>query len=107
MAMSDQTANKIRYLEIINNILKSATDVAGVIGSLNFFIPTPIANVEKTALTAITTLLSLGARLVDNKIDTLANESDFDAKRKEVTKLGDCLKGLVENMTMKEQVNAI
>lgn len=72
LAMSDETAEKIGRLEILNNVLKTATIGAGLITVIDFFIPDPVPLADEALLTGITVALKSGNSIVENKINSLA-----------------------------------
>lgn len=89
MQMSDDTANKISKLEVVNTVLKAATAVAGVVTVVDYFVPDGVFGLDEVALTAITGLLGYASTLVDNKIDKVANDEDASIQLSEVTKLSE------------------
>lgn len=87
MSMSDNEAKKIKRLETINDILKTATAAAGVITIIDFFIPDPVLGLDEAALTALTGLFGYATNLVNNKIDSIANSNDMGMQMDEVNEL--------------------
>lgn len=87
MSMSDNEAKKIKRLETINDILKTATAAAGVITIIDFFIPDPVLGLDEAALTALTGLFGYTTNLVNNKIDSIANSNDMGMQMDEVNEL--------------------
>ena len=82
--MDDQTARKIKRLEVTNNILKVATGLVGVAAVVDWIILDPVPGVDEAVLTGATALLGLGSSIVSNKIDDLANNGTTDVKIQEV-----------------------
>lgn len=89
MAMSDKDAEKIRTLEVTNNVLKAATAAAGVITVIDFFVPDPVLGLDEAALTALTGLFGYASSVVHNKIEAISNSDDAGFQMDEVTKLSD------------------
>lgn len=87
LAMSDETAAKIRRLDITSNVLKAATAAVGVVTVVDLFVPDPVMGVDEVGLSAITGLLGYASTLVDNKARNLASDQDASIKMDEVTKL--------------------
>ena len=89
MEMSDDAALKIKNLEVTNNILKTATAVAGVVTVVDFFVPDPVLGLDEAALTALTSLFGYLSSVVNNKIEEVANSGDMNIEMDEVTKLSE------------------
>ena len=87
MSMSDSAASKIASLEATNNILRTATALAGVVTVIDFFVPDPVLGLDEAALTAITGLLGYASSVVNNKIDDIATSDNAELKMEEITKL--------------------
>lgn len=102
MSMSDNTADKIWKLQITNGILKAATAVVGVITAVDYFIPDPLLGLDEAALTAITGLLAGASKLVDNKIEDLANSDHTDLKMSEINDLSNKLGAVFDNVAKKK-----
>ena len=87
MSMSDDTAMKIVRLNTLNNVLKAATGVVGLVTVIDFFVPDPVLGLDEAALTAITGLLGYASSVVNNKIDDIATSDNAELKMEEITKL--------------------
>ena len=87
MSMSDDTAMKIVRLNTLNNVLKAATGVVGLVTVIDYFVPDPILGLDEAALTAITGLLGYSSSLVNNKIDSIAASADAELKMEEINNL--------------------
>lgn len=91
MSMTDETALKIVRLDTLNNVLKTATGLVGLVTVVDFFIPDPLLGLDEAALTAITGLLGYSSSLVSNKIDSIAESDDAELKMEEINNLADKL----------------
>ena len=89
--MDDDTARKIKRLEITNNVLKVATGLVGVAAVIDWCVLDPVPGVDEAVLTGATALLGLGSSIVTNKIDELANTGTTDMKMEEVRELTDSM----------------
>ena len=87
MSMSDDTAMKIVRLNTLNNVLKAATGVVGLVTVIDYFVPDPLLGLDEAALTAITGLLGYSSSLVNNKIDSIAASDDAELKMEEINNL--------------------
>ena len=87
MNLDDNTAKKINNLEITNNILKSATIIAGIATIINYFIPDPIPLMDEAVMTGLTGLLKTSSTIVENKIDKLAKTGNAKIKIEEIETL--------------------
>ena len=87
MSMSDDAAMKIVRLNTLNNVLKAATGVVGLVTVIDYFVPDPILGLDEAALTAITGLLGYSSSLVNNKIDRIAASDDAELKMEEINNL--------------------
>lgn len=87
MSMSDDAAMKIVRLNTLNNVLKAATGVVGLVTVIDYFVPDPILGLDEAALTAITGLLGYSSSLVNNKIDSIAASDDAELKMEEINNL--------------------
>lgn len=85
--MDDETAKKVRRLEITNNILKAATGIVGIAAVVDWIILDPVPGVDEAVLSGATALLGLGSSIVSNKIDDLVNTGTTDMKMDEVKQL--------------------
>lgn len=91
MAMSDDTAKKIRRLEITNSILKTVTAIVGVVAFIDLVIPDPIPGLDEAILTGSTALLGSAVKIVNNKIEDLANTDQTELKIEEINLLSNQL----------------
>ena len=89
--MSNDTARKIKRLEVTNNILKVATGLVGVAAVIDWAVLDPVPGVDEAVLTGATALLGLGSSIVTNKIDELANTGTTEMKMDEVRQLTDSM----------------
>lgn len=87
MSMSDDAAMKIVRLNTLNNVLKAATGVVGLVTVIDYFVPDPLLGLDEAALTAITGLLGYSSSLVNNKIDSIAASDDAELKMEEINNL--------------------
>lgn len=85
--MDDETAKKVRRLEITNNILKAATGIVGIAAVVDWIVLDPVPGVDEAVLSGATALLGLGSSIVSNKIDDLVNTGTTDMKMDEVKQL--------------------
>lgn len=92
MAMTDDTAKKIRNLEIVNNVLVAATGLAGLVTVISY-LPGPDDAVtglwDEAIFTGATLLLNSASSIVKNKINDLAVSGSTEVKMEEVTKLSE------------------
>lgn len=90
MQMSDDTAKKIRTLEVVNNVLLVATAISGV-GTAISYLPLPDDAVgffwDEAIFTGATVLLTSASAIVKNKINDLAATGNAEVKMEEVNKL--------------------
>ena len=98
MSMSDNTADKIWKLQITNGILKAATAAVGIITVIDCFAFDPIFALDEAALTAITGLLAGASKMVDNKIEDLANSEHTDLKMEEISNLSNQLTNVFDKV---------
>lgn len=103
MSMSDDTAKKIRALEITNNILTAATGVVGIATVINYFVPDPIPGVDEAVMTGVTALLGSATSIVNNKIKDLAATGSTDVKMEEVTKLSEQMGKVAKDIAEKRK----
>ncbi len=87
MEMADDTAKKIRTLEVVNNVLIAATGVVGCATVINYFVPDALPFVDEAVMTGATALLGSASTIVKNKINDLAATGTAEAQMDEVTKL--------------------
>ena len=87
MSMSDDAAMKIVRLNTLNNVLKAATGVVGLVTVIDYFVPDPLLGLDEAALTALTGLLGYTSSVVNNKIDDIATSDNTELKMEEITKL--------------------
>lgn len=104
MEMTDDTAKKIRALEITNNVLAAATGAVGIATIVNYFVPDPVPGIDEAVMTGVTALLGSATTIVSNKIKDLAATGTTDVKMEEVTKLSEQMvnvaKQVAENKKM-------
>lgn len=89
MSMTDDTAKKIRALEITNNVLAAATGAVGIATIVNYFVPDPVPGIDEAVMTGVTALLGSATTIVSNKIKDLTATGTTDVKMEEVTKLSE------------------
>lgn len=106
MELSDDAAQKIRTLEVVNNILISATGLVGVATVVNYFIPDALPFVDEAVMTGVTALLGSASTVVKNKINDLAATGTTEVKMEEVTKLSGELANVAQKIAEKKQVQA-
>lgn len=87
LAMSDNVAEKVRKLDVTNNILKAATGVVGVVAAIDWIVLDPVPGIDEAVFTGATALLGLASSIVSNKIDDLVNTGSTDLQMDEVVKL--------------------
>lgn len=102
MEMSDDTAKKIKNLEVVNNILVAATGVVGILTVVNYFVPDPVPGIDEAVMTGATALLGSASTIVKNKINDLAATGTTEVKMEEVTKLSDQLSNVVRKVAEKK-----
>ncbi len=98
LEMSDATAQKIRKLEITNGILKAAAIAAGVLTAIDIIIPDPLPGLDEAVFTGVTILLGTGCNIIENKINSLANQQDASIKIDEITKLSGQLSTVAQSV---------
>lgn len=102
MNLDDNTAKKINNLEITNNILKSATIIAGIATIINYFIPDPIPLMDEAVMTGLTGLLKTSSTIVENKIDKLAKNGDAKIQMDEIETLTKQIKKIANEINNKK-----
>ncbi|MBR6821224.1 MAG: hypothetical protein IKM55_03280 [Bacilli bacterium] len=102
MEMSDDTAKKIKNLEVVNNILVAATGVVGILTVVNYFVPDPVPGIDEAVMTGATALLGSASTIVKNKINDLAATGTTEVKMEEVTKLSDQLSNVARKVAEKK-----
>lgn len=105
MEMTDDTAKKIKNLEVVNNILVAATGIAGVGTAISWLpLPDDIAGVwlDEALFTGATVLLTSASAIVKNKINDLAATGTTEVKMEEVTKLSDQLTNVAKKVAEKK-----
>ena len=102
MEMTDDTAKKIRNLEVVNNVLLVATGIVGVATVVNYFVPDPIPGVDEAVMTGATALLGSASTIVKNKINDLAATGTTEMKMEEVTKLSNGLSDVARQVAEKK-----
>ena len=108
MEMSDDTAKKIKNLEVVNNVLLVATGIVGVATVVNYFVPDPVPGIDEAIMTGATALLGSAATIVKNKINDLAATGTTEMKMEEVTNLSNGLSDIARQVAEKknDQVKA-
>lgn len=102
MEMSDDTAKKIKNLEVANNILIAATGIVGVATIVNYFVPDMLPFVDEIVMTGATALLGSASTIVKNKINDLAETGATEVKMEEVTKLSDQMANVAKQVAEKK-----
>ena len=102
MEMTDDTAKKIKNLEVVNNILVAATGVVGILTVVNYFVPDPVPGIDEAVMTGATALLGSASTIVKNKINDLAATGTTEVKMEEVTKLSDQLSNVARKVAEKK-----
>lgn len=102
MELSDDAAQKIRTLEVVNNILISATGLVGIATVVNYFIPDALPFVDEAVMTGVTALLGSASTVVKNKINDLAATGTTEVKMEEVTKLSDQMSKVARDIADKK-----
>ena len=87
MAMDDETATKVRRLDIANNVLKTASFAVGIATVVDCFIPDQLPFMDEAILTGLTMLLRYSSSLVENKAKKLASEEDASLDLDEISTL--------------------
>ena len=105
MEMTDDTAKKIRNLEVVNNVLLVATGIAGVGTAISWLpLPDDIAGVwlDEAIFTGATVLLTSASAIVKNKINDLAATGTTEMKMEEVTQLSNELSNVARQVAEKK-----
>ena len=102
MAMTDDTAKKIKNLEVVNNVLLVATGIVGVATVVNYFVPDPVPGIDEAVMTGATALLGSASTIVKNKINDLAATGTTEMKMEEVTNLSNGLSDIVRQVADKK-----
>ena len=105
MEMSDDTAKKIRNLEVVNNVLLVATGIAGVGTAISWLpLPDDLAGcfIDEAVFTGATVLLTSASAIVKNKINDLAETGTTEVKMDEVTKLSGELSNVARTVAEKK-----
>ena len=87
MGMSNETAGKIKKLEVANKILSAAMVASGIVTAIDLIVPDPVFGLDEAALTALTTGLATAKSAVKSHIDDLALEGSTEIQAEEVNKL--------------------
>lgn len=87
MEMSNETAGKIKKLEVANKILSAAMVASGIVTAIDLIVPDPVFGLDEAALTALTTGLATAKSTVKSHIDNLALEGSTEIQAEEVNKL--------------------
>ena len=102
MEMTDDTAKKIKNLEVVNNILVAATGVVGILTVVNYFVPDPVPGIDEAVMTGATALLGSASTIVKNKINDLAATGTTEMKMEEVTQLSNELSNVARQVAEKK-----
>ena len=102
MAMTDDTAKKIKKLEVVNNVLLVATGIVGVATVVNYFVPDPVPGIDEAIMTGATALLGSASTIVKNKINDLAATGTTEMKMEEVTNLSNGLSDIARQVAEKK-----
>lgn len=102
MAMTDDTAKKIKNLEVVNNVLLVATGIVGVATVVNYFVPDPVPGIDEAIMTGATALLGSASTIVKNKINDLAATGTTEMKMEEVTNLSNGLSDIARQVAEKK-----
>ena len=102
MEMSDDTAKKIKNLEVANNILVAATGIVGILTVINYFVPDPVPGIDEVVMTGATALLGSASTIVKNKINDLAETGITEVKMEEVTKLSEQMGNVARSVAEKK-----
>lgn len=105
MEMTDDTAKKIRNLEVVNNVLLVATGIAGIGTAISWLpLPDDIAGVwlDEAIFTGATVLLTSASAIVKNKINDLAATGTTEMKMEEVTQLSNELSDVARKVAEKK-----
>ena len=103
MEMTDDTAKKIKNLEVVNNILVAATGVVGILTVVNYFVPDPVPGIDEAVMTGATALLGSATSIVSNKIKDFAATGSTDVKMEEVTKLSEQMGKVAKDIAEKRK----
>ena len=108
MEMTDDTAKKIRNLEVVNNVLLVATGMAGI-GTAISWLPLPDDAlgpyggwIDEALFTGATVLLTSASAIVKNKINDLAATGTTEMKMEEVTQLSNELSNVARQVAEKK-----
>ena len=102
MAMTDDTAKKIKNLEVVNNVLLVVTGIVGVATVVNYFVPDPVPGIDEAIMTGATALLGSASTIVKNKINDLAATGTTEMKMEEVTNLSNGLSDIARQVAEKK-----
>ena len=105
MEMTDDTAKKIRTLEVVNNVLLVATGIAGIGTAISWLpLPDDMAGcfIDEAVFTGATVLLTSASAVVKNKINDLAATGTTEVKMEEVTKLSGELANVAQKIAEKK-----
>lgn len=102
MEMTDDTAKKIRNLEVVNNVLLVATGIVGVATVVNYIVPDPVPGLDEAVMTGATALLGSASTIVKNKINDLAATGTTEMKMEEVTNLSNGLSDIARQVAEKK-----
>ena len=85
--LSDETANKIAQLQVVDKALSVASAAAGLTTVIDLLVPDPVVGLDEAALVAITSALKFAQSQVKSHITDLANEGNTEVNVDEVNKL--------------------
>ena len=103
LEMTDETAEKIGRLEILNNVLKLATVGAGLITVIDFFIPDPVPLLDEALLGGITLALKSGNSIVESKIKDYATTGEASLSMKDCETIRDRLIAIGKELNQREK----
>ena len=103
--MSDETAKKIRGLEILNNVLSASTVFVGIATVVDYIVPDPIPGIDEALLTGVTALLGTASGIVNNNIKNLANEANPELTMDDVRELNEGLVNIINSRGKNKQGN--
>ena len=103
LEMSDETAEKIGRLEILNNVLKVATIGAGILTAIDYIFPDPVPFLDEALLTSITIALKSGNSIVENKIKDYATTGQANLTMEDCQSLTNRLIAIGKELDQKEK----
>lgn len=87
MEMSDDVAEKIVRLEIVEGVLSVALVVSGVVTAVDLIVPDPVIGIDEALLTLLTGGIEFAKGEVNKHINELATTGKTDIKAEEVNGL--------------------